>query len=94
MLGFGETGREVLETMQSLRDAGCEIITIGQYLQPKRKKLEVVEYVHPDVFEEYRVRGLAMGFSAVFSGPFVRSSYMADIVAHQAARDEAAGSAR
>jgi lipoic acid synthetase len=93
MLGFGETREEVLATMQSLRDAGCEIITIGQYLQPKRKKLEVVEYVHPDVFEEYRVRGLAMGFPAVFSGPFVRSSYMADIVAHQAARDEAAGSA-
>jgi lipoic acid synthetase len=93
MLGFGETGEEVLETMQALRDAGCEILTIGQYLQPKRKKLEVVEYVHPSVFELYRVRGHEMGFSAVFSGPFVRSSYMADIVAHQAAGDEAAGSA-
>ncbi len=81
MLGLGERRDEVLEAMQSLRDAECDILTIGQYLQPKKHKLEVVEYVEPEVFDEYRVVGEEMGFRAVFSGPFVRSSYMADIVA-------------
>ena len=85
MVGFGERKDEVLASMRALLDAGVEILTIGQYLQPNRGKLDVVEYVHPDVFEEYRVAGMEMGFSAVFSGPFVRSSYMADIVAHSAA---------
>ncbi|MBW3670163.1 MAG: lipoyl synthase [Acidobacteria bacterium] len=85
MVGLGETKTEVLEVLTSLRDAGCDIITIGQYLQPKLVKLQVVEYVHPDVFEEYRLAGEAMGFAAVFSGPFVRSSYMADEVAITAA---------
>jgi lipoyl synthase len=81
MLGLGEYREEVLDAMRSLRDAECDILTIGQYLQPKRHKLEVVEYVEPKVFDEYRVIGEEMGFRAVFSGPFVRSSYMADIVA-------------
>src|SRR4051794_6969135 len=81
MLGLGERREEVLDVMHSLRDAGVEILTIGQYLQPKREKLDVVEYVHPTVFEEYRVLGESLGFGAVFSGPFVRSSYMADVVA-------------
>jgi lipoyl synthase len=85
MLGLGETDEEVLSTMERLLEAGCEILTIGQYLQPKREKLDVVEYVHPDRFEEYRRIGEALGFRAVFSAPFVRSSYMADLVAHQAA---------
>jgi lipoyl synthase len=84
MLGLGERREEVLPVMNALRDAGVEILTIGQYLQPKREKLDVVEYVRPEVFEEYRVLGEAMGFAAVFSGPFVRSSYMADLVAHEA----------
>ncbi len=84
MVGFGERKDEVLDSMSALRDAGVEILTIGQYLQPKRNKLRVAEYVHPSVFEDYRQAGLALGFRAVFSGPFVRSSYMADIVAHQA----------
>jgi lipoyl synthase len=83
MLGLGETRGEVLEVMGALLDAGCEILTIGQYLQPKREKLQVVEYVEPAVFDDYRALGEEMGFSAVFSGPFVRSSYMADLVAHQ-----------
>ncbi len=81
MLGLGERRDEVLEAMRSLRDASCDILTIGQYLQPKKHKLEVVEYIEPKVFDEYRVIGEGMGFRAVFSGPFVRSSYMADIVA-------------
>jgi lipoic acid synthetase len=84
MLGLGETRREVLDVMKRLLEAGCEILTIGQYLQPKREKLDVVEYVHPSVFDEYRVIGEEMGFAAVFSGPFVRSSYMADAVALRA----------
>ncbi|MCM2314149.1 MAG: lipoyl synthase [Thermoanaerobaculia bacterium] len=86
MVGFGETRDEVVEAMSRLREAGCQILTIGQYLQPGKDKLEVVEYVHPTVFEEYRVIGEEFGFDAVFSGPFVRSSYMADIVAHTAHR--------
>ncbi|MCA1733490.1 MAG: lipoyl synthase [Acidobacteria bacterium] len=84
MVGFGEQEDEVLDSMRALRDAGVEILTIGQYLQPNRKKLQVAEYVHPDVFEQYRLAGLDLGFRAVFAGPFVRSSYMADVVAHQA----------
>ncbi|HXG57902.1 MAG TPA: lipoyl synthase [Thermoanaerobaculia bacterium] len=81
MLGLGERRDEVLDVMKRLRDCGCEILTIGQYLQPKREKLDVVDYVHPAVFEEYRLFGEALGFRAVFSAPFVRSSYMADAVA-------------
>ena len=80
MLGLGERRDEVIAVMKSLLDAGCEILTIGQYLQPKREKLDVVEYVHPAVFDQYRELGETMGFRAVFAGPFVRSSYMADIV--------------
>ena len=81
MLGFGERRDEVIEVMERLLESGCEILTIGQYLQPKREKLEVVEYVHPAVFDEYRRIGESLGFHAVFAGPFVRSSYMAELVA-------------
>jgi lipoic acid synthetase len=84
MLGLGEKREEVLDSMQRLHGVGVEILTIGQYLQPKREKLDVVEYIHPAVFDEYRVLGEEMGYRAVFSGPFVRSSYMADVVAHEA----------
>ena len=84
MLGLGERRDEVLHVLEKLRESEVEIVTIGQYLQPKREKLDVVEYIHPDVFEEYRELGEAIGFRAVFSGPFVRSSYMADVVAHHA----------
>ena len=80
MLGLGERRGEVIEVMQRLLETRCEILTIGQYLQPKREKLDVVEYVHPSVFDDYREIGERLGFRAVFSGPFVRSSYMADIV--------------
>jgi lipoic acid synthetase len=81
MLGLGERRDEVIAVMERLLAAGVEILTIGQYLQPKREKLDVVEYIHPDVFDEYREIGEELGFGAVFSGPFVRSSYMADAVA-------------
>jgi lipoic acid synthetase len=85
MLGLGEQRDEVVDVLKRLLEAQVEIVTIGQYLQPKREKLDVVEYVHPTVFDEYREIGMSLGFRAVFSGPFVRSSYMADLVAHQAA---------
>ena len=85
MLGLGERREEVVDVLQKLRASGCEIVTIGQYLQPKREKLDVIEYVPPHVFDEYRDIAEQMGFAAVFSGPFVRSSYMADLVAHTAA---------
>jgi lipoic acid synthetase len=82
MLGLGERRDEVIDVLGKLLANGVEIVTIGQYLQPKREKLDVVEYVHPAVFDELRDIGLGLGFRAVFSGPFVRSSYMADVVAH------------
>jgi len=83
MLGLGERREEVVEVLERLMVSGVEIVTIGQYLQPKREKLDVVEYVHPSVFEEYREIGERLGLRAVFSGPFVRSSYMADMVAER-----------
>ena len=84
MLGLGERRDEVIDVLEHLRRSDVEIVTIGQYLQPKREKLDVVEYIHPAVFDEYRALGEELGFRAVFSGPFVRSSYMADLVAHEA----------
>ncbi len=84
MLGLGERRDEVIDVMQRLRESGCQILTIGQYLQPKREKLDVVEYIHPAVFDEYRAIGERLGFGAVFSAPFVRSSYMADLVSSRA----------
>ncbi|MDQ3281596.1 MAG: lipoyl synthase [Acidobacteriota bacterium] len=85
MLGLGEQRDEVIDVLKRLLESNVEIVTIGQYLQPKREKLPVLEYVHPSIFEEYRAIGEALGFRAVFSGPFVRSSYMADVVAEVAA---------
>jgi lipoic acid synthetase len=78
MLGLGETQSEVLDVFSDLIAAGCDMLTIGQYLAPSRAHHPVVEYVHPDVFLEYKKTGEEMGFSYVSSGPLVRSSYMAD----------------
>jgi lipoic acid synthetase len=80
MVGLGETEPEVRELMGELRDRGVRAVTIGQYLQPTRRNLPVAEYVHPDRFEAYRRYGESIGFDAVFAGPFVRSSYMAESV--------------
>ncbi len=77
MLGLGETWDEVTAMMQELRDCGCEILTLGQYLRPDPKKIPVARYIRPEEFEEYREAGYRMGFSVVESGPFVRSSYHA-----------------
>jgi len=78
MLGLGETEAELLEAMQDLRRAGCDILTLGQYLQPTLSHLPVVEYVAPERFERYGRIGRELGFAHVASGPMVRSSYHAD----------------
>lgn len=78
MLGLGETRDEVLKSIQDLVDHGCDLLTLGQYLQPSQQHLPVQEFIHPDQFEEYKILGEKMGFKKVFSGPFVRSSYLAD----------------
>lgn len=77
MLGLGETEDEVLETLADLKEAGCSIITLGQYLRPSLDHLPVVRYVHPDEFAAFKEAGLKMGFKHVESGPLVRSSYHA-----------------
>lgn len=78
MVGLGETDAEIIESMQDLRGAGCEILTIGQYLAPSSRHTPVERFVHPDVFEDYARQGAAMGFRHVASGPMVRSSYHAE----------------
>jgi len=79
MLGFGETEDMILKTMDDLRSAGVSILTLGQYLMPTRMQLEVKEYISPEKFEYYRKIALEKGFISVMSGPFVRSSYKAQI---------------
>lgn len=77
MLGFGEQEEEVLAVLSDLREAGCEMITLGQYLAPSRKHAPVQRYVRPDEFANLRQKALAMGFKSVASGPLIRSSYKA-----------------
>lgn len=84
MVGLGETEKEVRELLRDVQASGTEVATIGQYLQPTRRNLNVAEYVTPERFDRYRDYGLSIGFRMVFSGPFVRSSYMADLVSDQA----------
>lgn len=78
MLGLGETKEEVVQAMQDLYDNGCDVITLGQYLQPTPRHLPVVRFIHPDEFAELREIGYAMGLDYVESGPLVRSSYHAE----------------
>lgn len=78
MVGLGETENEVLETMDDLLKMGCEVFTVGQYLQPTKNHLPVEEYITPEQFEFYRVKGLEKGFRFVESSPLVRSSYHAE----------------
>lgn len=75
MLGLGEAKEEVLQSLQDLADNGCDVVTLGQYLQPTAKHLPVVRFVHPDEFAFYREAGYKMGLDYVESGPLVRSSY-------------------
>ena len=87
MVGLGETGDDVRAVLLDLRERGhADVATIGQYLQPTRRNLPVMKYVPPAEFDEWRRFGESLGFRMVFSGPFVRSSYMADLVAHEAGR--------
>jgi lipoic acid synthetase len=81
LVGLGETEAEVAALLADLRGAQVDVVTIGQYLQPARRRLPVEEYVRPEVFDRYREIGMALGFRQVFSGPLVRSSYMAEQVA-------------
>lgn len=78
MVGLGETQEEVIELLKEVKDAGCLMITIGQYLQPTKQNIEVAEYIHPDIFEFYKQTALKLGFVSVESAPLVRSSYMAE----------------
>ena len=78
MLGLGETEEELFQAMRDLRASNCDLLTLGQYLQPSLKHLPVVEFVRPEKFAEYKVRAEEMGFVHVASGPMVRSSYHAD----------------
>ena len=78
MVGLGEGQAEVESTIRDLREAGCDIITIGQYLRPSRESLPVVEYITPETFRQYEEMGLKLGIKSMLCGPFVRSSYLAD----------------
>jgi lipoic acid synthetase len=78
MVGLDETFDEVVETIDDLRAAGCRVFTIGQYLQPTPKHIEVQEYIHPDIFKKWEEIGLKKGFDFVESSPLVRSSYHAE----------------
>ena len=77
MLGMGETSDEILDVMQDLRQAGCAMLTLGQYLQPTRNHLPVIRYIEPAEFREFHQAGLQLGFTHVEAGPLVRSSYHA-----------------
>jgi lipoic acid synthetase len=78
MLGLGETEDELMTALADLREAQCDILTLGQYLQPTLHHLPVVEFIPPDKFADYGERARGMGFVHVASGPMVRSSYHAD----------------
>jgi lipoic acid synthetase len=80
MLGLGETQEQVKQTLHDLLDAGCDIVTMGQYLQPNRQKLLVKSFVHPDEFNAYEDYGHKIGIKYMYCGPFVRSSYNANLV--------------
>jgi lipoic acid synthetase len=91
MLGFGETTDEIIETMADLRSVGCDLITLGQYLQPSARHLPVVRYLPPAEFDVLGRIARSLGFADVASGPFVRSSYHADAMARPS-HDTAASS--
>ena len=78
MLGLGETEQEIYETMDDLRSVGVDVLTIGQYLQPTKNHLLVIEFIKPEIFLKYKEMGLGKGFRFVESGPLIRSSYHAE----------------
>ena len=78
MLGLGETNTEVEQVLKDLRQVGCDRITIGQYLKPSKRSLDVVEYILPEQFDRWKQKAVELGFSWVISSPFARSSYFAE----------------
>lgn len=78
MVGLGETKEEMFKIMDDLVEHGCDVLTIGQYLQPTKRHIDIAQYIHPDLFAEYKEVGLQKGFDYVESGPMVRSSYHAE----------------
>jgi lipoic acid synthetase len=78
MLGLGEKEEEVVRAMKDLVGVGCQILSLGQYLRPSPRHLEVVEFIHPEQFFKYKQIGEELGLAHVESGPLVRSSYLAD----------------
>jgi lipoic acid synthetase len=94
MLGLGETEEELFAALGDLRRIGCDLLTLGQYLQPTLKHLPVVEFITPDKFAEYGVRAKEMGFRHVASAPMVRSSYHADEVSLPGSAMQQAGVAQ
>jgi lipoic acid synthetase len=78
MLGLGETDNQIEQVLRDLRDAGCDRITIGQYLKPSKDSLDVIEYVTPAKFDLWKQKAVELGFSWIISGPFARSSYLAE----------------
>ena len=78
MLGLGETDEEVFEILNDLKNHGCDVVTLGQYLQPTKMHIEVAEFIHPSIFAKYKEYGLSIGLPYVESGPMVRSSYHAE----------------
>lgn len=87
MVGLGETEEQVFQTLKDLKEAGCDIVTIGQYLQPNRHKLIVKSFVTPEQFKKYEAFGYQLGLSYLYCGPFVRSSYNAQLVLEQAGQE-------
>jgi lipoyl synthase len=84
MVGLGETEEQVFQTLQDLKEAGCDVVTIGQYLQANKNKLLVKSFVSPEQFKKYEAFGYQLGITYLYSGPFVRSSYNADLVLEKA----------
>ena len=79
MVGLGETEEQVYQTLKDLKEAGCDIVTIGQYLQANRQKLIVKAFIPPELFKKYEAFGYELGLSYLYCGPFVRSSYNAHL---------------
>jgi lipoic acid synthetase len=92
MVGLGETKLEIVKTMNDLREAGTDLLTIGQYLQPSKRHHPIIRFYRPEEFTELEEEGLKMGFKHVAAGPLVRSSYHADDQ-HNAAIDKILDSA-
>ena len=78
MLGLGEKKGDVLKTLEDLKEAGCDLVTVGQYMRPTKKNLPVVEYIHPKLFDEIERAGKRMGFTGIYAGPLIRSSFNAE----------------